>query len=157
PEHIRKAESLRLDLQSGGRFEARVRYGDIGNLHLSHFVAGPHRYSRQFDASTCQAPASWMVILQLAGTSSFEQNATSCVIRSGDLLLMDISQDFVIASPQGCEQIILSSHQFNLAGLVPDNLVLQEKHPGPVRMLKNMMNDAYLSMPQLGEETSRVI
>jgi AraC-like DNA-binding protein len=157
PEHIRKAESARLELPAGSGFEARVRYGDVGNLHLGHFLAGPHRYSRQFDASACQAPASWMLILQLAGTSSFEQNATSCVIRRGDLLLMDISQNFVIASPQGCEQIILTSHQFNLAGLVPDNLVLQEKQPGPVQMLKNMMNDAYHSLSQLREETSRII
>jgi AraC-like DNA-binding protein len=86
-----------------GRIETRT----LERLKLSRIVASPHRLSSVSDARGDEQHAVVKVMLQLRGSSVFEQDATRVYVNAGDCLAYDVSRPHIVLSPSLSEHLVV--------------------------------------------------
>ena len=87
--------------------DGRIETLTVGALKLSRIVASPHRIALPVDEAGPDKHAVVKVLLQLRGSSIFEQDSTRVCINAGDCLAYDVSRPHSIVSPSVTEHLVV--------------------------------------------------
>lgn len=101
----RREMPLRVHLPDPEHFNARIRAGTLGDLSYSHLTFDPHTL-------VCENPPllglqQHMVVLQLAGASSFRVERRSVRLRPGEMLFFQVQHRMQVEHETRTEQITL--------------------------------------------------
>ena len=104
--------------------DGRIETVIVDRLKLSRIVATPHRLALPRDANDFKQHAVVKIVLQLRGSSIFEQGASRVHINAGDCLAYDVSLPHTIVSPSFTEHLVVviprelaASYDLHLADL----------------------------------------
>jgi len=107
----RMLASLCGPLQIGGyasdSIDGRIEMLTVNRLKLSRIVATPHCMALPADANEADQHAVVKIVLQLRGSSIFEQDASRVYINAGDCLAYDVSRPHTIVSPTDTEHLVV--------------------------------------------------
>lgn len=94
---------LRFDVECARpeRFHGSVRRIDLGEASLIAMTSRPHRAIRDAALIDGDAPADYLLSLQLAGEAEFRQDGRRARVRPGDMVFYDSSRPVEITSGEG--------------------------------------------------------
>lgn len=98
--------SIAFEPEDAREFKGCVEYGDLGESCICRVVMGANRYVRN-PRSTFDTEAPSMIVLQMRGTSYFQQDGRKNCLAPGDWNVYDTTLPFSIASTGQSEHLVL--------------------------------------------------
>lgn len=99
--------SIRLEGYDNHSIDGRIETQTIGALKLCRIVASPHRVALPEDWAGRERHAVIKILLQLRGSSIFEQDAQRTTVTPGECIAYDVSRPHSISNPTQTEHLVV--------------------------------------------------
>lgn len=150
---------LRSDAYGDEHFSGRMIYGDLGDLRLCRLSASRHRVVRTPDLIRQDDRGFLKLVVQLSGTTWFEQNGRKMLLSPGEWSIYDTMQSYTVSNANAIEQlVVLVPREKVLArGLSPKDLMVQRysARAGVGRLACNLMGTAFDEMASCGSNAAQ--
>ncbi|MGC2331660.1 MAG: helix-turn-helix domain-containing protein [Candidatus Acidiferrales bacterium] len=108
---------LRSTARCDGRFDASLRYGSLGPLHLCELKATSHSVERTKPYAKRDNNSYLKIVFQVRGSCCFEQHGRDLTLFPGQWSIYDMRCPYRVFVPKSAEQLILLVSDDQLRGI----------------------------------------
>jgi AraC-like DNA-binding protein len=152
---------LRSEARADGTFRGRMEYGDAGEVKLCRLSASSHRVTRTPDLIRQDDRGYLKVVVQLEGSTWFEQSGHKTLLQPGEWSIYDTMKSYSVSNTSDIEQMVLlvPREKVFTAGMNSDDLLVQRytAQAGIGRLAGDLMHKALDEIEACSAESAETI
>lgn len=152
---------LRSEARADGTFRGRMEYGDAGEVKLCRLSASSHRVSRTPDLIRQDDRGYLKVVVQLEGSTWFEQSGHKTLLSPGEWSIYDTMKSYTVSNTGDIEQMVLlvPREKVLTAGMNADELLVQRysAQAGIGRLAGHLIRQAYDEIGECSDESAEAV
>ena len=152
---------LRSEARADGTFRGRMEYGDAGEVKLCRLSASSHRVSRTPDLIRQDDRGYLKVVVQLEGSTWFEQSGHKTLLQPGEWSIYDTMKSYSVSNTSDIEQMVLlvPREKVLTAGMNADELLVQRysAQAGIGRLAGHLIRKAYDELGECSPESAETV
>ena len=142
---------LRSETFGDESFRGRMVHGEVGSVKMCRLSAGRHRVVRTPDLIRQDDRGYLKLVVQLEGSTWFEQNGRKTLLSPGEWSIYDTMKAYSVSNTSPIEQLVLlvPREQVLTAGMKADDLMVQRysARTGIGRLACDLMGTAFDEIP----------
>jgi AraC-like DNA-binding protein len=146
-----KLGRLRSETFGDENFRGRMVLGEVGSVKMCRLSAARHRVVRTPDLIRQDDRGNLKLVVQLEGSTWFEQNGRKTLLSPGEWSIYDTMKAYSVSNTGPIEQLVLlvPREQVLAEGMKADDLMVQRysARAGIGRLACNLMNAAFDEIP----------
>jgi AraC-like DNA-binding protein len=152
---------LRSEARADGTFRGRMEYGDAGEVKLCRLSASSHRVTRTPDLIRQDDRGYLKVVVQLEGSTWFEQSGHKTLLQPGEWSIYDTMKSYSVSNTSDIEQMVLlvPREKVLTAGMNADELLVQRysAQAGIGRLAGHLIRKAYDELGECSPESAETV
>jgi len=152
---------LRSETFGDESFRGRMLHGEVGSVKMCRLSAGRHRVVRTPDLVSQDDRGYLKLVVQLEGSTWFEQNGRKTLLAPGEWSIYDTMKAYSVSNTSPIEQLVLlvPREQVLTAGMKADDLMVQRysARTGIGRLACDLMGAAFDEIPGSSAQSAAAV
>ena len=152
---------LRSETSGDETFYGRMVHGEIGSVKMCRLSAGSHRVVRTPDLIRQDDRGYLKLVVQIEGSTWFEQNGRKTLLRTGEWSIYDTMKAYSVSNTSPIEQLVLlvPREKVLTGGMKPDELMVQRysARAGIGRLACELMSAAFDEIPTSSPQSAEAV